>query len=298
MPAPDASVIRSRPPRRVAVAAVLGALALLPAGVAGGAAAATSAGAGTASLRLAHFSPDTPKVDVYLSSFSAPDKPTVFPGVGYGTLSPYQQVPAGRYSIGMRLAGALPSTPLVISTVVAAEAGKAYTVAGVGRKADLALQVFHDDLSRPTGGQARLRVIQAADRVPVIDVRDAGAPLAQGTRFATESPYVNLPTGEQNLQLVAPATTAPLASTSLDALPGSVYSLVVLDDSSGVRMLLRTDASGARSAPRGGVAAGLGGLSTADGDGAQSLSLPIAVVAVAWFAAVVLRRRLRSARPQ
>ena len=43
-------------------------------------------------VRLAHLSPDTPAVDVYLA---APDaaKPQVFPGVGYGVVSDYLELP-------------------------------------------------------------------------------------------------------------------------------------------------------------------------------------------------------------
>ena len=35
-------------------------------------------------IRLAHLSPDTPKVDVYVSSFGNDDDPTVLRSVGYG----------------------------------------------------------------------------------------------------------------------------------------------------------------------------------------------------------------------
>ena len=45
-------------------------------------------------VRLAHLSPDTPAVDVYLA---APDstKPRVFPGVGYGVVSDYLELAPG-----------------------------------------------------------------------------------------------------------------------------------------------------------------------------------------------------------
>ena len=41
---------------------------------------------GDSYLRLAHLSPDTPNVDVYVASVSDPAKSFVVPGVGYGAV--------------------------------------------------------------------------------------------------------------------------------------------------------------------------------------------------------------------
>jgi len=62
------------------------------------ASAASSASAGTGWIRLAHLSPNTPAVDVYLYSFGNSDAKIVLHHVAYGTVSPYEAVPAGDYS--------------------------------------------------------------------------------------------------------------------------------------------------------------------------------------------------------
>ena len=70
-------------------------------------------------LRLAHLSPDTPAVDVYVDPVSDPgDGPALLtvPGVGYGTISDYQDVPEGVYTVSVRRAGADPGTPPVQRT--------------------------------------------------------------------------------------------------------------------------------------------------------------------------------------
>ena len=95
--------------------------------------------------------PDTPAVDVYLAAPGAA-KPQVFPGVGYGVVSDYLAAAPGRYAVAMRKAGAPASEPPVLTTEVAVTAGDAYTVAGVGRHADLGLRVLNDDLERPRAG--------------------------------------------------------------------------------------------------------------------------------------------------
>src|SRR5262249_41372853 len=84
-------------------------------------------------VRLAHLSPDTPAVDVYLDSVSGSVPQKVFPSVGYGAFSSYLALPTGTYAVSMRLAGAKASTPPVLSTQVTVQAGDAYTVAGVGK---------------------------------------------------------------------------------------------------------------------------------------------------------------------
>ncbi len=62
-------------------------------------------------LRLAHLSPDTPSVDVYVDSVSSTDTGIVLTGVGYGTVSGYQSVPAGTYTVSMRSAARRPRRP-------------------------------------------------------------------------------------------------------------------------------------------------------------------------------------------
>src|SRR5260370_13441359 len=88
---------------------------------------ASSATSGTGWIRLAHLSPNTPAVDVYLYSFGNSDAKIVLHHVAYGTVSPYEAVPAGDYSVAMRPAGAAASSQPVLSTNVTANAGHAYT---------------------------------------------------------------------------------------------------------------------------------------------------------------------------
>src|SRR5262245_48073634 len=57
-------------------------------------------------VRLAHLSPDTPKVDVYLSKVGdASFKEQVFQHVGYGVMSKYLTLPVGTYAVAMRKEG-------------------------------------------------------------------------------------------------------------------------------------------------------------------------------------------------
>ena len=108
------------------------ALALGLAGLFGTAASAASASTGTGYLRLAHLSPNTPAVDVYLYSFGDPSAMVVLHHVAYGDVSPYEAVASGEYTVAMRAMGAAPSSKPVLSTTIDVVSGHAYTVAGMG----------------------------------------------------------------------------------------------------------------------------------------------------------------------
>jgi hypothetical protein len=247
-------------------------------------------------LRLAHLSPDTPAVDVYVDSVADPAARVMLPGVGYGTVSPYRPVPPGIYSVAMRAAGASPSTPPVLSTTVQVDAGSAKTVAGVGHFADLGLTVLADDLTPPPAGQARLRVISAAAGASSVDVSVVGgAQLAQGLAFGKAGGYVTVPGGAATLSVTPSGGTAARVPVTLDA--GSVYSLLVLDRKGGglsVQPVL--DAAGSGVMPAGGVETGAGGAARPFSNAVAGLATAVGALAATGFALTVVPRWRRPRR--
>jgi hypothetical protein len=218
-------------------------------------------------LRLAHLSPDTPAVDVYVDSVADPGDGAALltlPGVSYGTISDYRGVPAGVYTVSMRQAGADPADPPVLSTTVQIDSDDARTVAGVGRFADLGLEVLEDDLTLAPPGQARMRVISAAATAPTLDAAVAGTDLATGLAFAEAGDYATVPGDAGSVRITVDGRPSDLP---LDLAAGSVYSVFVLDRPEGgltVRTVL--DAAGSGMVPAGGVEAGAGGTAAVDRD--------------------------------
>src|SRR5258708_26266084 len=95
-------------------------------------AAASAASPGTGWVRLAHLSPNTPAVDVYLYSFGHSSAWLVLHHVGYGAVSPYESLASGDYTVAMRAAGAAATSKPVLSTSLVVVSGHAYTPAGAG----------------------------------------------------------------------------------------------------------------------------------------------------------------------
>jgi hypothetical protein len=223
--------------------------------------AAPAQAAGKAYVRLAHLSPDTPDVDVYLTSQTHAIPEQVFPGVGYGVMSGYLALPPGGYLVAMRKAGAPKSEKAVLTLQVSVTAGQAYTVAGVGRYAGLGLKVFQDDIALPSQGQSKVRVIQASLKVPVLALNmPDGSAIAQNVAFATTTDYQLVTPGDWNLVL-KPADGRASTDVQASLGDGNVYSLLVLDGPNGLKTELKTDATREGGVPAGGVPTGAGGTS-------------------------------------
>jgi len=216
---------------------------------------ASSATTGTGWIRLAHLSPNTPAVDVYLYSFDNSKAMIVLHHVAYGTVSPYESVQAGDYSVAMRAAGASATSQPVLSTSVTIAAGQAYTVAGMGPESGLRLQVLDDKLTTAPG-QAEGRVIQASLKQQEVKVTLGSTVLAGSLKFGTVSDYQPVSPGTHTVTVSAGGTDAN-SSVTLPA--GTVHTLVVLDGASGLEIVNLEDASGSGKPPLGGVQTGFGG---------------------------------------
>jgi hypothetical protein len=274
---------------RLAAAGLTAALALLL--LVAPAASAQSTGDGF--VRLAHLSPNTPAVDVYLYSFGDSTAQLVLHHVSYGTVSPFESVAAGEYTVAMRPAGASPSTKPVLSTTLDVTAGDAYTVAGMGPESGLRLEVFNDPLTTPSGA-ALVQVIQASLLQDTVSVTVGGQSVTSGLRFGDATGFITVPAGTWTVQAAGPSEDA---SQQLTFAAGSVYTLAVLDEPGKLGIDDLLDAAGSTVAPASGVQAGLGGAAAWPGAPLQPWVVAGAAgLLLAGAGAVLLSRRRRAAR--
>lgn len=278
--------MRTAPRMLAALIALLGLLVLTPVALAAPAGAA-------AYLRLAHLSPDTPSVDVYVGSVGNPDESFVLPGVGYGAVSPYRALATGPYVISMRAAGAPADSPPVISTTVDARANAAYTVAGVGMSAELGLSVLDDRLDMPAAGRASVRVINAATSAPLVDCGPAGGePWARDVRFGTSTGYADVPLGTWDLEVTSAGRAAAKLPVLIDS--NSVYTVLLVDRAGAVETVLYRDSAGSGTVPTGGVETGFGGAAAIAP--AVLVALVAATVCGGGLFVVALARTRRTSR--
>jgi Domain of unknown function (DUF4397) len=218
-------------------------------------AAPASAATSTGWIRLAHLSPNTPAVDVYLYSFGHPAAELVLHHVGYGVVSPYEPLAAGDYTVAMRAAGAAAASKPVLSASLSVAPGGAYTVAGLGPEAGLRLQVLKDQLTTPPG-KALVRVIQASLQQHVVTVTWNGEPAVANLAFGSVSSYQAVSPATATLRVSGESETA---STAITLTAGTVHTLVVLDGAKGLAVDNFLDAAGSGAMPAGGAGTGFGG---------------------------------------
>jgi hypothetical protein len=281
-----------------------GLLAAAAAAVAvGGWAVPAGAQAEPAHIRLAHFSPDTPEMDVYVAGFDG-EETRVLEGLGYGEVSDYAELPAGSYTFLLRPMGAPADSDPAVTASAELEEGAGYTFAAMGPNAELQKALLTDDLSPPPAGKAKVRLIQASSAAGEVDVAAVDGPvLAVDRPFASATDYAPVDAGSWTVQVTTADGTNLQRRLQLDA--GTVNTLVVLENASGVVYLTGVaDATGvdtsgglgARPAtPLGGVNTGGGGLAdgvigeTGRGDGLGPMAvLVVAAIAVASAAMLLV----------
>jgi len=247
-------------------------------------------------LRLAHLSPNTPAVDVYLYSVGSSDAMIVLKHVSYGTVSPYQTVAAGDYTVAMRAAGKPSNSPVVLSTTVRVEEGHAYTVAGMGPASALRLQIFDDALTTPSG-RSLVRVVQASLQQKKVTVVAGRQTLATNLTFGSVTSYVSVAPGTWNLKVDGGTMSA---SKSISLAADTSHTIVVLDDPGHLAIDELTDAAGSSALPVGGAATGFGGMAPRPGSSplpwvaAMVLGALIAAAGALWLRPRRFRRRWAS----
>ena len=220
-----------------------------------------SASGGSGWLRLAHLSPNAPAVDVYLYSFHDPNAMIVLHHVAYGTISGYEKVPSGEYTVAMRAAGAPAASAPVLSTSVDVQPGGAYTVAGMGPAKGLRLQVLRDRLTTPPG-KALVRIIQASLNEHQVTVTAGHQVLVSKLDFAAVTSYQVVSPGTW---LVRAAGETQHTSERIKLAAGTIHTIVVLDDPGHLKLDDLVDAAGSRVLPAGAPATGFGGTAPRPG---------------------------------
>lgn len=174
----------------------------------------------TVHIRVAHFSPDTPAVDVFVSGDAAIEA-LEFPNV-----TEWMELPAGTYNLAVAPAGAGIEAAAIGPADFDLEAGAYITVAAIGslEAGTLAAHVVTEDYSELAEGYARVSVFHAIADAPAVDV------LANGSAAVTALAYpgtqsdndgfftLDVPAGTYDFQVVPTGEMEPVV---LD-LPGTM----------------------------------------------------------------------------
>ena len=287
-----------RPGARLAtIAALLAGTAALVAAPSTAAYATTTGSAAPAAsqdgwVRIAHLSPKAPAMDMYLYTFSNPGHATVLRDVGYGDVSAYMAVSPGQYTVAMRGFGAPSSSAPALSTTFTVSAGTAYTVAALGPDPGLRVAVLQDQMTAPAGQGACPGFPGLAQGAPGDGQLRTGRPGA-----ATSLRLGHLVRGRLT-KTFRPCSSRRRMSTPpmpVDLAANTIHTIVVLDDSSGLKIDALTDAVGSQIMPHGGANTGFGGTAPRLPGNPAPWLLTITVGALLTMAGSASLRRSRHA---
>ncbi|ADD05638.1 DUF4397 family protein [Natrialba magadii ATCC 43099] len=164
-----------------------------------------------AGVRVAHFSPDAPAVDILV------DGAEVLSDVPYGAISPYLELDPGTYTITITAAG----DPDTVAFEGDVDVGDAYyTVAAIG---ELEAETFRPEVLTdadplPTDAPAEsafARVAHFSPDAPAVDIYADDDPLVEDVSFGDVSEYLAVPAGAYELS-VRPAGDPETVVASFD----------------------------------------------------------------------------------
>lgn len=184
--------------------------------------------------RVVHAIPGAGAVDVFAENNK------VFTKVAYKSVTPYREIPDNRQTFRVRPTGQDTATPLVEDSEGFSD-GQHYTIIALptdGGRADL--RFVRDNISAPSSGKAKVRVIHAAAGVGEVDIyaRGNNHALFDGIDFPSESSYNEIDpfTGALEVRREGqntPALTIPNARFEA----GKIYTVIVMGRATGTPRL-------------------------------------------------------------
>lgn len=180
-------------------------------------------GEGDACVSIVHASPDAPLVDIYV------DGQRALTGLGFGWWSGWIALPAGEHRVQVTATGT-PADTAVIDATLTLEAGMAYQVAATGFVADIAPQVYMEDVSDLATDAARIRAVHTVPDAPAVDIALAGGDvLVSGPAFPNASDYLEVPAGTYDLEVrVAGTQDVVLPLPGVELTRGTVYDVYAI----------------------------------------------------------------------
>jgi hypothetical protein len=148
----------------------------------------------TASLRVAHLSPDAPAVDVFIDGVAEP----VVTGLAFSEGTEYLEVPAGTYTFKVAPAGAGVEAAVLTIADLSLAADSFSTAVAYDEVASITAAALSDETTGLADGSFRVNVMHAAPGVGEVDIwalADGGAsPLLENVPFGADA-SLDLPAG-------------------------------------------------------------------------------------------------------
>jgi transforming growth factor-beta-induced protein len=180
-----------------------------------------AADTGFVNIQVAHLSPDTPAVDVYVNGDAA------ITNLEFNSLTDWITLPAGAYDIAVAPAGTSIDQAAIGPASFDLPAGQFLTIAAIGslEAGTLAPAIIAQDYSPVPEGSARVKLFHAIEDAPAVDVLASGTVLVRqlgfpGTLGDNDGLFVvEVPAGTYDISVVPNGATTPVVIS----LPGTAF---------------------------------------------------------------------------
>lgn len=177
----------------------------------------------TTQVRVAHLSPDTPAVDVYV------DGAVAVAGLEFNNITGWIELPAGSYSIAVSPAGTSINDAAIGPATLRFGSGSWTTVAATGSLSagTLGPAIISEDIGALKSGETFVTVFHSIEDAPAVDViLPDGTAVISSLAFG-ESASLTLPQGVYDLRVVPAGATEPVViNLAGTALVGQTYYFV------------------------------------------------------------------------
>ncbi len=184
-------------------------------------------------VRVLHASPDAPAVDVTFTK----GKP--IRSLDYGEASRFVHVTSGEQNIKVSASG---TDFVAIDVTTSLEKMTAYTVIAVDNLDQIEPLVLIDDLTDPTKGFVKLRVLHASPSAPAVDIFVSAPgdelppePAIDALEFKSYTGYLEVPAGNYRIRVTADNSSDILYDSGTVSLPsGANLTLAALETAQGL----------------------------------------------------------------
>lgn len=155
----------------------------------------------TTFFRVAHLSPTTPPVVVFING------EPFFSGLRFGSITAWQEVPAGTYEVAVGTSSNI-ANAAIGPVELTLEANRFVTIAAIGAGDTLRPHLIEEDYSPIGRGNGRVTIFHAIEGAPVVDVLANGSPLVTVLGFpgtlGSNNGYVTaeVPAGSYDVSVV------------------------------------------------------------------------------------------------
>jgi hypothetical protein len=191
---------------------------------------------GNGRVRIVHASPDAPAVDIYVNGGK------VLENLPFREYSEYLALPAGGYSVDIKVTG---TETLVANVPISVAAGKDYSAIAVGyaggKTPGFSALWVEDDNSLPANNGVKIRVIHTAPGAPEVDVYVTTpfetlmgkTPALSNVPFKAASGYLTVPVGMYQARVALAGTKTVAIDSHRLATWGSMIRTVIAVDNKG-----------------------------------------------------------------